>query len=325
MKKCSFSLVLVLFIACLLAGPALAQETPDMKDAMKCFYEKDFAKAKELFRKVISQDPQNSLALLYLLDCYAQDRNLQPILNELEEQALANKNSAPLMCHLGMGYFASALLKKGENFDDALTQFQEALKVDENISMGYLGMGIVYYKKRMIPRSRSYFMKASKLNANDVVALERLGEIFLLDDKNYSTAQTLFENIIQLYPSYPDGYFYYASASKALGEFDKAIENYEKAGALDPLGLTKGYYAAERIGDIYYHGLKNYPKAVEYYEKALRVGPENSYAKTMLTKAKAPPKDEEPPKKDDKTKLDDLKEKIKPKKEDKKVESQIKL
>jgi tetratricopeptide (TPR) repeat protein len=273
-------------------APVRAAESEEMKEGMKCFYEKNFDKAKESFHSVYKKEPDNSLALLYLLDCYAQSKNLQPILNELEEAALEKPNDALLKAHLGLGYFAMSLLKRDVS-DEALNAFQDALKMDNNLAMGYLGMGIVYYNKRMIPRSRSYFSKAVKINPDDVVALEKLGEIFMVDDKNYGAAQNLFSHIIELYPSYPDGYFYFASASQKLGEFDKAVENYEKTMALDPLGLTRGYYAPQRLGDIYYENLKNNQKATEYYEKSLKISPENSYSKRMLQLIKNPPKEED--------------------------------
>ncbi len=265
------------------------QESPEMKDAMKLFYEKDLDRAKDAFHEVYKKEPSNTLALLYLLDCYAQKKDVQPLLNEFEEAALAAPESALVKANLGMGYFTVSLMKK-EVFDQALNEFQESLKIDPNLSMGYLGMGIIYYKKRMIPRSRSYFSKALKLNPDDIVALERLGEIFLLDDKNAASAQNLFSRIVELYPSYPDGYFYMGSASQTLGELDKAVEYFQKAMDLDPMGMGKGYYAPERIGDIYY-GQKNLPKAKEYYEKSLKISPDNSYSKRMLQLVKDPPKD----------------------------------
>jgi len=277
------------------------QETPEMKDAMKLFYEKDMDRAKDAFQEVFKKEPANTLALLYLLDCYAQKKDISPLLNEFEDAALAAPDSAVAKANLGMGYFTQSLMKR-EVFDQALNEFQEALKLDPNLSIGYVGMGIIYYKKRMIPRARSYFSKALKLNPDDVMSLERLGEIFLLDDKNPTSAQNLFSHILELYPTYPDGYFYMGSASQTLGEMDKAVEYFQKALDLDPMGMGKGYYAPERIGDIYY-SQKNMGKAREYYEKSLKISPDNSYSKRMLELVKNPDKDGD--KKDDRKKKKD--------------------
>jgi len=293
MKRIVFPLLLLAIFSSLLVGPraGFCQESPDMKEGMKYFYERDFDRASGFFHNEMKRDPANTLGILFLLDCYAQKKNVQPILNELEEAALNDPQSAIIKSNLGMGYFAQSLLKK-ELSDESLNAFQEALKIDSNLAQGYVGMGIIYYKKRMIPRSRSYFSKALKLNGDDAVALERLGEIFLIDDKNAGAAQSQFARIVELYPSYPDGYFYYASACKELGEIDRALEFYEKTMALDPQGMGKGYYAPVRIGDIYYDNMKNNEKAIEYYQKALKINPDNSYAKRMLNLAKNPPRTE---------------------------------
>ncbi len=293
-KKMVFPLIVLALFTSLLLRPCVGvcQESPDMKEGMKYFYEKEYDKAAEFFHNESKRDPNNTLGLLFLLDCYAQKKNVQPVMNELEEASLNNPQSAIIKSNLGMGYFAQSLLKRDSSSDEALNAFQEALKLDANLAQAYVGMGIIYYKKRMIPRSRSYFSKALKLNGDDAVALERLGEIFLIDDKNAGAAQSQFSRIMELYPTYPDGYFYYASACKELGETDRALEYYEKTLALDPKGMGKGYYAPVRIGDIYYDTMKNNAKAIEYYEKALKINPDNSYAKRMLNLVKNPPKTE---------------------------------
>ena len=312
-KTILFSLILtVLLYTASLA--AYSQESPELREGMKLFYAKDLEKAKECFHTAFQNEPNNSLPLLFLLDCYAQEKNLQPILNELEEAALEKSGSAVAKAHLGFGYFAMSLLKN-DVLEESMAQFKEALKLDSELSMGYLGMGIVYYKKRMIPRSRSYFFKAIKLNPKDVISLERLGEINLVDDKNPQAARNLFEQIISLYPNYPDGYFYFASASQEMGEYEIAIENFQKTMELDPTGMGNGYYAPQRIGDIYYK-LKNYPKAIEYYERSLKINPENSYSKTMLEKAKNPTPEEDKSKGEDKGKGEDTKKTDEEPKED---------
>lgn len=270
-----------------------AQETESMKNGFNLYYSRDFSAAKEHFQAVLDKDPGNSMAIMYLADCYRQEKKIADFLTILEEKALANPKNPYIKCYLGFAYFCQSMMQRDEVFEEALNQFQEALKIDTNNSLGYVGMGTIYYQKRLIPRAKSYFTKAVKLNPNDSMALERLGDIYLNDDKNYTAARNNFEEIISMYPSYPDAYFYYASASQSLDEFDTAIKYYQKAGDMDPLGITLGYYAPVRIGDIYYKNLKDYSKALESYNSALKINPENSYAKNMAEKAKNPTKDEE--------------------------------
>lgn len=286
-KTFIFTTAILLFLAI----PLYAQETQNMKDGLRLYYSRDFSAAKEQFQDVLDKEPSNSMAIMYLADCYRQDKTISKFLEILEEKALANPKDPYVKCHLGFAYFCQSMMTKDDIFEEATNQFQEALKIDTNNSLGYTGMGTIYYQKRLIPRAKSYFTKAIKLNTKDTMALERLGDIYLNDDKSYMPARNAFEEIISLYPSYPDAYFYYASASQAIKEFDTAIEYFNKASAMDPLGITLGYYAPVRIGDIYYKELKDYAKALEFYNNALKINPENSYAKNMAEKSKNPPKE----------------------------------
>ena len=291
MKKVTifiFTVALIIFMVL----PLYAQETQSMKDGFRLYYGRDFSGAKEHFQSVLDKEPSNSMAIMYLADCYRQDKTIAKLLDAFEEKALANPKDPYIKCHLGFAYFCQSMMTRDDLFEEAINQFQEALKLDTDNALGYTGMGTIYYQKRLIPRAKSYFTKAIKLNSKDTMALERLGDIYLNDDKNYMPARNAFEEIISLYPSYPDAYFYYASASQAIKEFDTAIEYFNKTSAMDPLGITLGYYAPVRIGDIYFKELKNYEKALESYNSALKINPENSYAKSMVEKSKNPPKED---------------------------------
>ena len=72
-------------------------------------------------------------------------------------------------------------------------------------------------------------------------------------------------------------------AAFAKNDYEKAIESYSKAFALDP----KSYSAALFIGDSYF-AEKNIPKATEWYEKAIEINPDGEtayrYASDMFTK-----------------------------------------
>lgn len=287
------SVLCLVFIASAFSCPVFSQENDKIKEGLSLYYSRDFTASAEIFKQVLVDDPGNSLAIMYLTDCAKQDKKIGEYLNEYEEKALADPKNPYIKCYLGFFYFCKSLMERDDVFEESINMFQEALKMNSNLALGYNGMGTVYYQKRLMPRARSYFVKAVKLDPNDSMSLERIGDIYLNDDKNFGAAKSYFEEIIALYPSYPDAYFFYGSASQASEDFTVAIESYKKAMERDPLGLTQGYYAPVRIGDIYFNNLKNYSMAIEYYEQALKINPENSYALKMVEKAKNPPKDEE--------------------------------
>lgn len=271
------------------AVPVRAQETPNMKSGLERYYAKDFKEAEKFFRSALEEDRGNSMAIMYLTDCAKQQKALGTILNEYEEKALAAPSDPYIKCYLGFFYFCKSLQDRDDVFEEASNMFKEALKLNPNLALGYNGMGTVYYQKRLMPRARSYFAKAIKLDSNDSMSIERLGDIYMNDDKNYGAAKGYFEDIIALYPSYPDAYFFRGSACQKEGDVDEAIRMYKMAAERDPNGLTQGYYAPVRLGDVYY-GQGEYAKAIEAYEKALDINPNNSYVLRMIEKARNPEK-----------------------------------
>lgn len=297
MKKITVGFCLAAMYVLFLVSAVSAQESAQVKQGLSLYYERNFSGAAEIFSAALQENPGDSFSLIYMVDCYTREGKLRDLLNSLEDRALESPKNPYIKCHLGFAYFSQCLSQRDDLFEEPTNQFQEALKLDGDLAMGYLGIGTVYYQKRMMSRARSYFSKAAKLNNRDVMVLERLGDIYLVDDKNYSAAKNLFDEIIALYPSYPDGYFYSGAASQAMGDFNDALKMFRTSMELDPLGLTQGYYAPVRMGDIYFNNLKDYASALKSYEDALKINPENSYAKTMAEKAKNPDGEE---KKEDK-------------------------
>ena len=254
----------VFFVFCF--ANVFAQEADKMKEGLSLYYARHYVDAAEVFKSILETEKGNSMAMMYLMSCAQNTKKIDSYLSEYEEKALSNPKDPYIKCYLGFMYFGKSILEHDDVFEEATNMFQEALKLDSNLALAYNGMGTVYFQKRLIPRSRSYFSKAVKIDPNDTMSIERIGDIYLNDDKNYGAAKSYFEEIISLYPTYPDAYFYYACACQ----------------------ITQGYYAPVRLGDIYYKDIRDYSTAVDYYEKALDINPKNPYAKKMIEKAKNP-------------------------------------
>lgn len=287
-KKTTICLIFLVLLFINFSFLASAQED-SMKGAVSLFYQKNWDGAIVEFKKVIMAEPDNTLALSFLLDCYVKKNALVEISNEYEKSALEKPQDALAQTYLGMAYFVKSLLETSMQ-EEAIQQFKQAIKLDPAFSMAHTGLGMVYFQKRMIPRAKGHFFKAIQLNPNNVMALELIGNIFLVDDKQPENALDYFNKIREIYPFYPDTYYYIGSSSYDLGKYDDAIKALEHAMLLDPLGITQGYYAPVLLGDLYLK-LKKYPEAQEAYKKALLINPQNSYAKYKLEKAQNPAKE----------------------------------
>jgi tetratricopeptide (TPR) repeat protein len=282
MKKMLIILVLLLGLAWIISLPAQAAA---LDEGMSFFAKSDWANAIEAFKKAMEEKPQDSLAICFFLDSSLRKGDLLKAVAFFEQQ-LAQKGELPVyQAQLGMGYFAKAALDKSF-YDEALNEFKEALKGEE-LSLAYTGLGMVYYQKRMMSRAKGYFLKALKINPNDIIALERAGEIFMLDEKNPQLALDYFNKITALIPAYPDAYFYIGSAAEHLNNIEDAVVNFKKCAELDPQGNLNGLNALIRIADIYFKNA-NYKDAADYYNQALKLDPTSRYLKYRLNQCKKP-------------------------------------
>ena len=135
-----------------------------------------------------------------------------------------------------------------------------------------------------MPRAKGYFYRALRLNPHDVMAMDRLGNILLVDEQKPQEARQLFERIIAELPTYPDGYYFMGSALFDLKRHEEAIPYLQRALELDPNGFTQGFDAATLLGDTFLHLGRN-QEAIEAFEAARKIRPESRYVEIKLKKA----------------------------------------
>lgn len=278
LKQIIYALILILAVS---AGMAYASS---IEDGIKLFHQKNWTEAAKKFESALVENPYDTLAILYVLDSYEKNGDLLTISNKFEQESVNNSSDAVAAAKLGFAYFSRSLLNQSLE-TEALEQFKKSIKADPKLGMAYTGLGLIYYQKRMMPRAKGYFLKAMQLNPNDLVANEFIGNILLVDEKKPDEALIYFKKINELLPSYPDAYYYIGSALYDLANYPEAIKFLQQSCVLDPQGVTQGYYAPQLIGDIYLKQ-KMYKEAASYFEQALKINPQNAYAKYKLEKAR---------------------------------------
>ncbi|MCD4785921.1 MAG: tetratricopeptide repeat protein [Candidatus Eremiobacteraeota bacterium] len=268
------------------------EETESMEEAgtsfnqgLELYYQKKWGDSMEFFKETFQKDPLDTMSLSFYMGASYKNNELIQTVNKIEQATIEGGNTPILRAHLGIAYMSRGFIEP-DMLDEALSQLKGALKDNPDLSVANTGMGMLYFRKRLIPRAKGYFIKALKSNENDLMAIELLGNILLIDEKNPEVALEFFQKLIQLSPNYSDGYFMAGSACQRMDKKEEAIKYFQTCMEKDPMGVMKGYDAPLRMGDIYL-GEQNYDEAIKYYKKALKINPENPYAKTMLEKAEA--------------------------------------
>ncbi|MDH4139950.1 MAG: tetratricopeptide repeat protein [Coriobacteriia bacterium] len=154
----------------------------------------------------------------------------------LKERVRANPNDPGLRVALGL-----ALGTDGQ-YDEAVEQFNNALKLNEDFVTAYRGLGLVAYLQNDYEAASAYLLKVVELtegsefrdvNNTREEALFTLG-VMSIDKKEYEDAVGYLKGALRIRRADSDTYYQLARAYRGLGEIDAAIEQLEYALAFVP-------------------------------------------------------------------------------------------
>jgi tetratricopeptide (TPR) repeat protein len=252
-----------------------------LDDGMADYYQKSWAQAQAEFQKVLQNDPNNSLALVYYIVCAYRDGDFTRIMGNLEDHLVDYPDDQHAAIELAFFHYTQAYIE-GSDPAQALREFRQAALKGPN-PLVHTGIGIVYYDIGDLTRAQKELARAMDMNPKDVLAYEYAGKILLSFAKDPKDALPYFQEVVALAPNYPDGHYYLARTLSQLGEAADAVAEYQKTIALDPLGVGRGGDARMELGDLY-QKLGEFNKAREMYREALQLDPNNSLAKARLEK-----------------------------------------
>ena len=159
----------------------------------------------------------------------------------------------------------------------AILFFEAALKSDGNYARAHTGLADAYAALALLefmppneafPRARDAVTRALSLDADLADAHTSLGLIKFQYDWDWAGAEQELARAIELNPNYAPAHHYFADYLKAMGRFDEAIEQIEKAQDLDPLSLAIN----TGVGHVLYLS-RQYDQAIEQYKRAVDLDP----------------------------------------------------
>lgn len=209
----------------------------------------------EFFNSEIDKNPHNLAAWMSLGNCYlrihllekavesyeyalAIDQhheqayiNIATILNELDEyqnsidtieDAFTNKVKKPILYCL----YGEALAKTGNKLD-AITNFNKAIELDDNIAEAYAGLGFIFCEENNHQNAIKFLKRASKL------APYNTDYLFVLVEQNnkigkYKTSLKYLKEIEELVPYETNLYIAYMEVYILMDNIDKAIKSIQK-------------------------------------------------------------------------------------------------
>jgi TolB-like protein/Tfp pilus assembly protein PilF len=136
--------------------------------------------------------------------------------------------------------------RRTETIEQATVYFEKAIELDSAYALAYVGLADCYpllslYGKltprEAYPKAETAARKALEIDDRLAEAYNSLGVVKLFYEWDWTGAENAFQKAIALNPNYADAHQRYGMFLTALGRFDEAIGEFEKAIRLDPLSL----------------------------------------------------------------------------------------
>lgn len=187
-------------------------------------------------------------------------------------------------------YYGNALLGS-QKWQEAITQFEEAMKVDPQnadplgkISEAYTGLG---QNDKALEYREMFMQKSSNVSPSDFA---KLAGIYISDNK-FDKALKVYDNMATKFPSIASWAYLMsaAAATKADPTEAMAVPYYQKIIDLlankadrdaDETSYLKSAYSG--LGYYWYAKQNNLEKGKEYYQKVYELDPNDTSAKAVL-------------------------------------------
>ena len=175
----------------------------------------------------------------------------------------------------GRGYLQA--YEKPENIDNAVSEFNQALKIDPNYALAYAGLGNAYWTEfrrldkgnELVAKASNNCEKALSLNAELVEGHVCLGNV-LNGTGQYEKAAEQFKRAVESNGQSDEALRGLAEAYTNLGNFAAAESTYKKAIAVRP-----NYWGVYSWLGLFYYNQARYSDAAAMFLKATQLAPDN--------------------------------------------------
>ncbi len=174
----------------------------------------------------------------------------------------------------GLGYLLR--FGQGNNLDNAIQLFKQAVEADDNYALAYAALGESYWLKyedtdntTYVDSARKSLDQATAIDA-DLTEVKLTMALLNLGTGNTSLAIKLYNDVLEQDPRNDIAIRGLGDAYQSQQDLEKAEEYYKQAIALKP-DYWGGY---EKLGS-FYMSISEYEKALEPYRQVIRLTPNN--------------------------------------------------
>lgn len=240
--------------------PTKLTQSEMMKRANYYFYKKKYNKAKELYEKILADDPKNQSALFNLAYSFHELGKYDDAINWYTKILEIDPQRADVMNNLGVTYarknddttantwYKKSLelkpndvqtltnmskdLQKIGKYDEALEYNRKADEINPNDLSNLASLANAYYRKRQFKKAKEYATRAIQIPSKNKAEKMDYVVASLIAGK-YSNVLALCDDMLLLNPNDSDQLYNKACALSQLNKKDDAIALLQKAFKID--------------------------------------------------------------------------------------------
>ena len=237
------------------------------------------AESQEIFKKVLAKDPSNEFVQNEMISMVRESATPAEFVDYVKKN---NPDNAGYLL-----YDYALDLHKKDKISDAISVYNEVIKLNPNNSEAYVNLAIAQSQDNDLEKALQTLESANAKFPNNSQIAEAMKSINsqMTDQKlnlaseyyNNKDYQKAIEEYLKITPTNSDIMLSVAGAYQNLGDNDNAIEYYKKALDLAPSNSDIAYYIAALYADK-----EDIENAKFYAQKSIALNKSNKSAKELL-------------------------------------------
>jgi tetratricopeptide (TPR) repeat protein len=203
------------------------------------------------------------------------------LLSKILDRTLYVRIATLIVVIVVSGACATVVVERNRDWRDDFTLWSKTVMQSPNSGIAHVGLGRALHERGQLDEAIDEFQKALKIMPNHFRAYYMLGVLY--DQKgDFEKAIANLKKSIDINPLFPDSHYNVALLYHKKGMIDEAIRHYRKVIELVP----EDFEARNNLG-VAFATKGNLEQALLEWRKVLEIDPSNTSAQDNIAKAKA--------------------------------------